>query len=224
MTIVFVTKGKTNWKYIFIIAILAIIVAGESFLLLKQQVIIPEIKLPEKITQDETVNWNAYQDEKNGFEIKYPKDWLVYSAEGYLYISTFNKDQYEKYYGTPEHKKLGTNYALIFINYSGDVTLDHYVDSIENVFNRRVEFGSFIQEKFEKSEITIAEEKGYRIFAQGRDNVFEEEQIEVFYLFPNKDGKGTYIFDGKFVDENKKVYNDYADKFDEMMKSFRFLE
>lgn len=224
MTILFATKEKTNWKYIFIIAILTIIVAGESFLLLKQQVSVPETKLPEKITKDDTVNWNTYRDEKKGFEIKYPKDWHTYSTGGYLYISTFDKDQYEKYYGTPENKKLGTNYASIFINYSGDITPDHYANSIENVFNKRVEFGIFIIEKLEKNEIIVADENGYRIFAQGRDNVLEEEQIEVFYLFPNKDGKGTYIFDGKFVDENKKVYNDYADKFDELMKSFRFLE
>jgi len=37
MAIIFVTKGKTNWKYILIIAILALAVAGESLLLLLAQ-------------------------------------------------------------------------------------------------------------------------------------------------------------------------------------------
>jgi hypothetical protein len=35
MAIIFITQGKTNWKYIFIIGILALLVAIESFLLLK---------------------------------------------------------------------------------------------------------------------------------------------------------------------------------------------
>lgn len=177
-----------------------------------------------KQTRSENANWKIYRDEKYGFEIKYPKDWYVYFTEGYLYISTFNKEQHEKYYGTEEHKKLGTSYASIFINYGRNTTLDRYVNSVENLLNRKIESGGFIREKFDKMGVTIAGEKGYRIFIQGRDNVFDEEQIEIFYLFPNKDGEGTYLFDGKFVDENKKVYFDYADKLDEMMKSLKFLD
>lgn len=36
MAIIFITQGKTNWKYIYIIAILALMVVIESFLLLKR--------------------------------------------------------------------------------------------------------------------------------------------------------------------------------------------
>jgi len=77
MAIVFITKGKTNWKYIFLIAILASIVAGESFLLLKKQVSIPETKLPEKITRDETATWKIYTNTGHKYEIKYPEDWIL---------------------------------------------------------------------------------------------------------------------------------------------------
>jgi hypothetical protein len=77
MAIIFITKEKTNWKYVFIIAILALIVAGESFLLLKQQVSMPEIKLPEKIIKDETAGWQTYTNTGHKYEIKYPEDWFL---------------------------------------------------------------------------------------------------------------------------------------------------
>ena len=78
MAYIFITtKGKTNWKYILIIVILALIVIGETLYLLKQEEKIPEIKLPEKVVKDETLNWKTYRNEEYGFEIKYPKEFSV---------------------------------------------------------------------------------------------------------------------------------------------------
>jgi len=212
----FITKGKTNWKFLLIVIILAIIVGGGVLLYAKKTEKPYQLSETQRTGTDEL---KVYKDEKYGFEIQYPKEWYVYYSDGFLCISTFDKNQKEKYYGTDEHKKLGTNYASIFINYSENKTLESWVSSIEGLFNRRP---SFVKENFDKKEVTIAGERGYRLFFQGRDNVFEEEQIEIFYIFPKKDGSGIYFFEGKFVDENKKVYNDYANKFDEMMGSFKF--
>ena len=36
MAIILITQGKTNWKYIFIIAVLALVVVFESFILLQK--------------------------------------------------------------------------------------------------------------------------------------------------------------------------------------------
>ncbi len=36
MAIIFITQGKTNWKYLFIIAILALVVALQSYFLYKK--------------------------------------------------------------------------------------------------------------------------------------------------------------------------------------------
>lgn len=52
----FITQGKTNFKYILIIVILAVIVGGGIFYqwwALKEEIKIPEMKTPEKVTENE---------------------------------------------------------------------------------------------------------------------------------------------------------------------------
>jgi hypothetical protein len=88
----FLTKGKTNWKYILIVVILAMIVGGGILGYLRnfQREIIfptqfPEIKRPERIEiekpkiEDEIANWKTYSGD--GFIIKYPQDWKVVIEE-----------------------------------------------------------------------------------------------------------------------------------------------
>lgn len=65
------TNQKTNWKYILIILILAILVGGGILGYLgyfKREIVslskFPEIKKQEKIVEDETVDWKIYTDEE----------------------------------------------------------------------------------------------------------------------------------------------------------------
>lgn len=74
------TKGKTNWKYIVIILVLALIVGGGIFGYWKkvgrEEVKILEIKMPEKVIENETADWKTYKNEQYGFEINYPNDFV----------------------------------------------------------------------------------------------------------------------------------------------------
>jgi len=74
----FITQGKTNWRFLLIVVILAVIVGGGILVYSKnfnKQIIFssqtPEVKTPEKVN-DETADWNTYNNEKYGFEFKYP--------------------------------------------------------------------------------------------------------------------------------------------------------
>ncbi len=84
----FLKEGKTNWKYILIVVILAFLVGGGilgyCWWTAKQEIPLtkfPEIKKPEKIvepekvTEDETADWQTYRNEEYGFEIKYPNNY-----------------------------------------------------------------------------------------------------------------------------------------------------
>jgi len=74
----FLTQGKTNWKFLLIVVVLAAIVGGGTIWLVKEQEAqfakLPEIKVPEKV-KDETADWQIYKNEEWGLEMKYPTDW-----------------------------------------------------------------------------------------------------------------------------------------------------
>jgi len=79
---------KTNWKYILIVLILTILVGGGILgytrNIFKEIISLTkflEIKKPEKIAEDETVNWKAFRNEEYGYELKYPADWKLSPAD-----------------------------------------------------------------------------------------------------------------------------------------------
>ena len=90
----FLTQGKTNWKFIVIVVALAVIAGlGVWFLSDPEQVkpIIPEEELTKDI-EDETTDWLTYRNEEYGFEIKHPANWQVNSLT--LKIKKPNSDSY----------------------------------------------------------------------------------------------------------------------------------
>jgi hypothetical protein len=87
MAYIFITKGKTNWKYLLIIFILGLIVGSGTLWLASRQKIspaeLPETKKPEKV-EDQTANWKTYRNEEIGVEFKYPIQYIedTYKEEG----------------------------------------------------------------------------------------------------------------------------------------------
>jgi hypothetical protein len=111
----FLTKEKTNWKYILIVVILAAIVGGGILGYLryfKREISslskFSEIKKPEKPKiEEETTDWKIYS--TSDYEIKYPKDWGIQGSEVSVMFGLFGKPGYIFYLtrvGNPQ--KLGS--------------------------------------------------------------------------------------------------------------------
>lgn len=94
-------KGISTPLGIVIILIVAILAGGvliyKYYSTPKGEVKLPELKIPEKVTEDETADWRIYTNSELGYSIKYPKDWYVkeeyrtkYSLEN-LYIENMKE-------------------------------------------------------------------------------------------------------------------------------------
>ena len=90
--------SNTNWKYILIVVILAVLVSGGIMAYerrINKEILsleFSEIKILEK-TKDKTANWKVYRDGKYNFEIRYPREWQSISVEEeYGYLVTFREN------------------------------------------------------------------------------------------------------------------------------------
>jgi len=129
-----IKEEKTNWKYILIVVVLAVLVSGgilgymkyfiqEMTLLTK----FPELKKPEKVIENETANWKTYRDNFFNFEIKYPSDWEYSNKDestfaGLIFLRPILKEPLSAF--PPE-------YSLITINVSkGNLKdIESYINS-----------------------------------------------------------------------------------------------
>lgn len=134
----FLKEGKTNWKFIIIILAFAILVGGGVLFWIKIQEVslikFPGLKNPEKPLQDKTADWETYRNEEYGYEIKYPKDWML--DEGQKEAVTINSPENEKL-----HKKIE----------SGEVYGEGYMRDITIIYYNSIPGGTF--DEFVKREL-----------------------------------------------------------------------
>jgi hypothetical protein len=83
----FITHEKTNWRFLFIVVVIALISGGSILWLGMRQDFYyetPEIKIPKKVLDEfadsssiasATEDWQTYRNEEYGFEMKYPGEW-----------------------------------------------------------------------------------------------------------------------------------------------------
>jgi len=79
----FITKNKTNWKFILIVIILAIIVGG-GIIYWIENFFISTLEFPiskkTEITNNKIADWSTYRNEKYKYEIQYPKNWNFFEG------------------------------------------------------------------------------------------------------------------------------------------------
>ena len=196
----------------------------------KENICIYRVRKTEiSIKNPEVDNWKTYRNKEYGFEIKYPKDWYTYENIGVKHkiISTFSQDKYKKYFGMTDHKKLGKNSGLILLNdligKSVEDKFEFIKSKIENIKNGKRD--TFKIEKFIAEEINVEGVKGYKIYYHYYENsIMYEEGVHIVYIFPDKNSEKGFHFEGDFAGEDEKVYKEYAEDFDQMISTFRFLE
>jgi len=207
MAYIFITKEKTNWKYLLIIFILGIIIgAGTLWLTSKQKVSpaeLPEIKKQEKV-EDETTNWKTYRNEEYKYTIKYPQNWKIEEAkiegpENIKSVICFGPQDKIYYFGSGR-----INPACIEVSIG---TLEQY----RKVYPEEV--------AIERKEVVIS---GYPVLVERRG------YDELFYIFEHPTNKNTRVTIRDYINMitniNITERNDLKNIFDQMLSTFRFLE
>jgi hypothetical protein len=206
MAYIFITrKEKTNWKYILIIVILALIVAGETLYLARQEVKIPEIKLPQK-PKEETANWKTYRNEEYGFEMKCPGEWKVeFTEDSQVLLTCSIESEFDE-----ERKILLVDQLSVRINFPQEWSVEPIGDGKEIVI-RSIKFRPVI----------FPWNSGYVImggFCGGQ----KFEQLNPYV--PSCEHSSHYQF---FLFCHRKKWKDMTECdsfFNQMLSTFRFLE
>jgi hypothetical protein len=206
----FITQGKTNWKFILIIIILAVIVGGEALWYVKR----PEkLYQPPEIKKSEMADWKTYRNEEYGFEMKYPEDWLVQDS---VFVDPVNRQDFiskgiEPLTGakfTSLDNPVQTVSATVYNN-SNNYNLDEWL----RIYQETSPVGpSFLGQI---DEFTIDENKG----TKGWFGCCMTYKQTAFLTKGNK----TYQIEGGTRNLETGTY-DYETIFNQMLSSFRFNE
>lgn len=231
---------KTNWKYILIVAILAVIIGGGIMWWVKKQEIsfapLPEIIKSEKSVQDETADWKIYRNEEYGFEVKYPKNFQILNFESTVPFVNIPLIIANAYIGERDSPGNGEMIVNFYIFNETWPDLDNFVNArglpingaekVINDHNRLV--GNYLPDG---SEITENDVVFYnnQVEIDGKTAVRQILECRKFCAFLN--GKGVNI--DYFIKQNQKFYKIWAglsekndnleNIFDQIISTLKFL-
>jgi len=212
----FLTQDKTNWKYILIVLILAVIVGSGTlwFSTKKEQPYqSPEIKKAEK----EFADWQIYRNKEYGFEISFPEDWFFRGgcpmwSEVPLMIDTItlNSPEWEKMRDAPIGGAYVEDIIITFekITKYGVTTIDELIEKAEEDDPQLPFFTPFVPE----GKTTIANREAYEIVVCGYGCEYT--------IFIEKDG---YLYKIAFT----KAWSDESDLSEverQILSTFKFLD
>lgn len=202
-----INTQKTNWKYIVIFLVFALLIGGGVLWWIKSQepsfTPLPEITKPE--------NWKTYRNEEYGFEIKFPEDWAITTKRetGYFSHITLRIE-----FQSPQDKDL-----LVYINVreNPELTMEEYFKKLKAKIDQELEIG--LQEEYlfpfvgyEPKETSV--HNGQTFYKFIMPGVIAEQSTLFSY--------GNYIFDistylSKSMQDNLYIYN-------QMLSTFKFLK
>jgi hypothetical protein len=196
------TQGKTNWKFLLIIVVLAAVVGGGILWCPKIQEINYQPPEPQKSVElDETVNWQTYRNEDYEFEMKYPTKWRYYSSK-----ETEPSANFISFWSDKDYFIEGEKTRLAYISFS-EKTLEEYLSGVDQEGITKVTF----------NDLLFTEKKGYM-------------GLQYSYIIetPNKKGlviitnniPGITISSFKPLEEAEELQLNFS----QMLSTFRFLE
>ena len=214
----FITQGKTNWKFLVIVIVLAAVAGGGILWCTSKQEVLftefPEIKIPE----DETADWKAYRNEEYWYKIKYPSDWERIDADPGTYVMADNDELLAVFW--------------IADDSIGDMTIDNFFDEVEE---------DFIKEDLafdpctNKKEIKVGGEKAIRcdwvrnvknsemlqeLGLEGPEE-FDYSYIYIVHQFPSQN---TGFLSFLIVNSLSGKKGEFYPIFDQMLSTFKFLD
>jgi len=116
------------------------------------------------------------------------------------------------------------NWGVVHVGYTKSNNLEKQVESIDRLIKA---LGRGPVSRIDTSnieEINVQGMKGYKISFSGKGYLMDENFTNIFYLILHKNNEGTIRFEGIFAGNNKEEYEKYAEVFNQMLSTFKFLE
>jgi hypothetical protein len=211
----FITQGKTNWKFLLIVIILAVIVGGGTLWYAKR----PEKSYqPIEIKKSETVDWKNYQNLKAGFSAKCPPDFECILG----LIPTPDDEPYGRDVIISNFFKKSSDWRkkdLIFISIESWTEFSSYanISTFQDWVEYRIEdIKSNTDSQLKQEDFTLDNNPATRLS---------------FVNFPYEDWIGRIIFTQKgkrfyeiSVSIDPEYQTIYLPVFDQILSTFRFIE